>query len=147
MTWTPPSASDFKAVFIRDFPYAPALDPNNLEFITDADITRAINDANMDFNSCLFGDSATQIFMYLAAYHLIQNIQNSTQGLNSQAKMVLTNIGVGSVSQGNQIAGAFAEDPYLAKFLKNGYGQKYLELAFPYTIGQAKVVQGVTSFA
>ena len=146
-SWAVPVASDFKALFNRDFPYAPEKDPDNLDFITDADITRAINDAVLDFNNCIFGDSATTVFLYLAAYHLVQNIQASMKGLAASAQFVSNNTSVGGVSVGNMVVGSLAENPILAKYLKNAYGQKYIELALPYLIGNVRVSEGGTTDA
>ena len=42
---TNPNAGDFKTYFVRDFNYAPVNDAGNLDYITDNDIARAINEA------------------------------------------------------------------------------------------------------
>ena len=78
----PPAVGDFKTYFVRDFNFAPSGDANNLDFITDTDITRAINEGLINFNQELFGDNATTIFMYLAAYTLVVNLQNSAKGIS-----------------------------------------------------------------
>src|SRR3990167_7543882 len=98
MSWSPPSVSDFKNFFERDFNFAPLSDPNNLDFITNADITRAINESQINFNISLFGNDSqvTNVFMYLAAFHLVGNIQNSTKGISSQTKFPISSTSVGS---------------------------------------------------
>ncbi len=147
MSWAQPSVADFKAVFTRDFPYAPVSDPLNTKYVTDADISRAINDAIIEFNDGLFGAFTTQIFMYLAAYNLVQNIQTAMKGMSAQAQFVMNSTNVGGVSVGNMVVGQFADDPYLSKYLKNAYGQKYVELVHPYLIGRVRVAEGATTDA
>ena len=66
MTWAAPTVAQFKSYFVRDFPYAPASDAANSEYILDADITKAIAEAGAKFNPGLgYGeDSAvTMAFM------------------------------------------------------------------------------------
>lgn len=147
MEWTAPTIEEFKAKFKRDFPYAPENDADNLDFITDDDIQAAIDEASLEFNSSIFGDSSTTIFLYLAAYHLVQNIQTSTRGLSAQASFVLESTGVGSVNVSNKISGRFSDDPAFSSYLKNAYGQKYIELAYPYTIGNVETILGETTYA
>jgi Protein of unknown function (DUF4054) len=146
-SWVAPTVSDFKNKFVRDFPYAPESDNKNQGYILDGDIQSAIDDALIEFNSGLFGYNATAIFYYLIAYHLCQNINNSTKGLSAQAQLVMQNSSVGGVSVGNMVVGQFADDPNLSKYLKNAYGQKYLELIAPYTIGNVRGSAGATTFA
>lgn len=134
MSFTIPAVTDFQTFFFRDFPYAPNNDPS-LKYIQSQDIQNAINEAAIDFNDGLFGDSATILFMYLAAHCMVENIRNSSMGLNSQAKFPLENSSVGGVSISNSICARFADDANFARFLTTGYGKKYLTLAYPYTVG------------
>lgn len=147
MNWTAPSAADFKAFWTRDFPYAPDSDPNDLNYITDADITRAIAEGEINFNPDLFGDDAqvTIIFMHLAAFYLVVNIQNASKGVASQAKFPISSAGVGGVNVSYQIPERYSKDPYLAQFMQNGYGMKYLSMALPYTIGSIELIEGTTT--
>lgn len=147
MSWIAPTVTEFKGKFLRDFQYAPAEDPTNLKYVTDGDIQAAIDDGNIDFNSGLFGDAATAIFLYLAAYHLVQNIQMGSKGLTAQAIFTQASKSVGGVSVSNQIASQYADDPITSKYLKNAYGQKYIELAHPYLIGGVLAVMGRTTNA
>ncbi len=147
MSWTAPTATEFKAQFVRDFPYAPAADPTNLEYITDSDITAAINQAQINFNSGLFGDNATIIFMFLAAHTLIMNIRNSSMGLSSQAKFALNSSSVGGVSISNNINEQFANDPLFSGYLQTGHGKVYLDMVYPYTIGNVGISCGRTTDA
>lgn len=137
MSWIAPSTSDFKTFFARDFNFAPASDPLNQDFVLDSDITRAINEGLINFNIGLFGTDAqvTNVFMYLVAFCLVRNIQNSTKGLSSQSKFPITSNSVGNVSVNYSVPEAYAKDPWLSQFTQNGYGMRYLELALPYTVG------------
>ncbi len=145
--WTPPTVAEFKAQFVRDFPYAPASAPDDLKFVTNADVQSAINTAQVNFNTCLFGANTTIIFMYLAAHVLVLALRNSSQGLNSQAKFALESSSVGSVSITNNINEQFANDPIFSGYLKTGYGQVYLDMVYPYTIGNVDISCGRTTYA
>jgi hypothetical protein len=149
MAWTAPTASDFRAFFVRDFNYAPTGDPNNLEFITDADIARALSDALIAFNPSLFGDDgqSTTGFMYLAAFHLTMAIQNSMKGIASQFKFPVSSNSVNGVSVNFQLPERYATDPVLSIYTHNGYGMKYLSLVLPFLIGNVQVQCGTTTFA
>lgn len=147
MSWTPPTVAEFKANFYRDFPYAPDSDPNNLNFVTNTDIQNAINQGQANFNCTLFGTQTTPIFMYLAAHTLVLAIRNAQMGLNSQAKFPLNSSSVGSVSISNNINEVFANDPMFAGYLKTGYGQIYLDMVYPFTIGRVEIDCGRTTFA
>lgn len=146
-SWTPPTVADFKAQFVRDFPYAPANSQNDLKYILDSDVQSAINTAQVNFNTGLFGSNTTIIFMYLAAHTLVMAIRNSSMGLNSQAKFPLDSAGVGSVSISNNINEQFASDPLFSGLLKTGYGQMYLDIVYPYTVGNVELSCGRTTFA
>lgn len=137
MSWTSPTVTEFKSFFVRDFNFAPASDPDNTDYVMNSDITKAINEGLINFNAGLFGtdDQVTNVFMYLAAFCLVRNIQNSAKGLSSQSKFPINSKSVGSVSVSYSIPEKYANDPFLSQFLQNGYGARYLELALPYTIG------------
>lgn len=147
MSWTAPTVSEFKSFFARDFYFASASDPNNLDYIVDSDITRAINEGQINFNDGLFGSDAqvTNVFMYLAAFCLVRNIQNSAKGLTSQSKFPISGTSVGSVSVNFQIPEAYSKDPFISSFTQNGYGMRYLELAFPFLIGNVGISEGWTT--
>lgn len=131
--WVPPTVSDFKTQFYRDWEYAPVGD-TSLKYIQDQDIQNAINMAAGDFNP-IYGSNTTLIFLFLSAHYMVLSLRNSSMGLNSQAKFPLSSATVGSVSTVNNINEKFANDPNYAKYLTTGYGQIYLDMAYPYTIG------------
>jgi hypothetical protein len=149
MSWTVPSTSDFKAFFVRDFNYAPTNSPNDLNFITDADIERAISDAQVSFSPSLIGDDGqtTTVFMYLAAFHLVMSIQNSMKGISSQFKFPVNSNSVGGVSVNYTIPQRFIDDPVISVYTHNGYGMKYLSMVLPYLVGNVIVVEGSTTYS
>lgn len=142
-----PTVALFKTQFFRDFPYAPAEDPTNLDYVTDTDITNAINEALLNFNDSLFGDLSLTVFMYLAAHILVMNIRNSSMGLSSLAKFALDSTSVGGVSISNNINDQFKNDPLFSSFLTTGYGKKYLDLVYPFTVGNVGTSCGRTTAA
>ncbi len=147
MSWTAPTVTEFKERFRRDFPYAPATAPDDLNYVCDLDIDTAIGEAQIDFNPGLFGDATTPIFMYLAAHTLVVSIRNSSMGLASQAKFAFNSTSVGGVSISNNINDRFASDPMFSGYLETGYGKKYLELVYPYTVGNIVTTKGTTTAA
>lgn len=157
MTWVPPTVAEFKSFFQRDFSFAPASDPTNLDYVTDADLLKVLGTPNSDpndgeaminFNSDVFGSDAqaTKVFMYLAAFTLVFNLQNSAKGISSQSKFPISSNSVGGVSVNFQLPERYARDPYLSQFTANGYGMRYLSLALPYLIGNVAVQPGMTTW-
>ena len=135
----PPAVSDFKSYFARDFNFAPADDQNNIDqYIVDADITRAIAEASINFNDGLFESSTLgQIFVYLVAFHLVSNLQNSAKGISSQSKFPISSNSVGGVSVNFHIPDRYAKDAMIQQYTKNGYGMKYIEFVLPYLVAVA----------
>ena len=146
-SWVPPTPLQFTQYFVRDFPYAPTSDPSNLDFVTNQDLTNASTEAQVNFSPGVFGNNADILFYYLWAHFLCINIQNSQKGLSAQLQFALTNANVGSVSVGNQIVQRFQDDPIFSQLLTTAYGGKYLNLAYPYTIGAALIIRGNTTSA
>lgn len=144
MSWTPPTPADFRSFFARDFVFAQASDPDNLEFITDGDLNRAIAEAQINFNQALYGSDAnvTNVIMYLIAFCLVRNIQNSTKGLSSQSRFPISSNSVGGVAISFQIPEAYLKDPFIASLTANGYGMRFLEFTLPFLTGNAYVVCG-----
>jgi len=133
----PCTISEFKSYFARDFNFAPADDQGNIDqYVVDADITKAITESVLNFNDGLFNDPAT-IFMYLVAYTLVVNLQNSAKGISSQAKFPISSNNVGGVSISFAIPERYAKDAFIQSYTKNGYGMKYLELVLPYLVAVA----------
>lgn len=144
MSWTPPAYTDFQAFFARDFYFAQPSDPDNLDFVTANDINRAIAEAQINFNQALYGSNAniTNVFMYLVAFCLVRNIQNSTKGLSSQSRFPISSNSVGGVSVNFQMPEQYSKDPWLSSLTVNGYGMRFLEFTLPYLVGNVFVVPG-----
>lgn len=144
MSWTQPTATDFKAYFTRDFKYAPTDAPTNLDFVCDTDINKAIDQAAANFNMCLFSTDSqkTIAFMFLAAFYMVYDFQTSAQGLASLSNFPVSSKSVGGVSVGYTIPERFSKDPIVSMYSMNGYGMKYLSLVLPRIVGQADVVDG-----
>lgn len=149
-TWTPPTYTDFQTFFNRDFPYAPPNTPaTDLNFVQPADINKAIAEAEINFSPGMFDNNgqSTTVFMYLAAFYLVENLKNSAKGLASQSNFPLTAIAAGGVSVAMQPPEAFLKNPTFSMFTRNGYGLTYLSFVYPYTIGAMNIAQGTTTFS
>ena len=135
--WVVPTVAQFQTQFFRDWEYAPVVqgvtDPS-LKYIQNQDIQNAINIAVNDFNP-QYGPNNTVVFLYLAAHYMVMGLRNSSMGLNSQAKFPQDSATVGGVTVSNNIVERFANDANFAKYLTTGYGQLYLSMVYPYTVG------------
>lgn len=142
MSYTNPSTSDFKAQFVRDFPYS--TDPNL--GVLDSDISNAFVFVNMNINQDLFPDQASYNLGYLllTAHYMVLNLRASSQGLNGQFNWAQTNKAVGSVSEGFQIPERIQNNPELMMLAKTNYGAQFLQLILPQLAGQVFTVRGHT---
>ena len=146
--WTRPTIADFKAYFVRDFNYAPADDPSNQKFVMDGDITKAMDQAEANFNPGLgyAPDSAVSMaFLWLAAFYMVEDLKVSGQGVASQANFPISSKSVQGVSLSYAIPEAYTKDAFISYLASNGYGMKYLSLSLPFTIGRVEVVEGTTT--
>lgn len=173
------TVEQFKNFFVRDFPYLPYWEaeqiyfggdivysaPNfyqslvdgnvepvsNIEawkpikgdvdnYLSDADIQKAIQEAKMGFNESLFDDNETEDYigdrnlalMYLTAYYLVMDIKNSTAGLSSNGyASFVSSKSVGGVSESYGVPAWVSGDPMLALYMDNGYGKKYVSMLLP----------------
>lgn len=141
--FTDPTVSDFKAYFVRDFPYG--ADPTTQ--VLDADIQKAINLVHCQINQELFCDQAeyTIGFLLFSAHMLLISIQNSSQGLSSQFEWPLSSKSVGSVSVGMSIPSQINDNPVYSYYTKTGYGAQYLMMIFSRITGQMFTTFGGTN--
>jgi hypothetical protein len=148
MSWSPPSVADFKAYFTRDFSYAPSCDNTNDDYILDSDITKALNQAGINFNDSLgfMDQEATIAYLFLTAFYLLVDLQLAQRGLSSQANFPIQSKGVGQVNVAYQIPERYTQDPVVSYYAQNGYGQKYLSIVLPYMVGNVGVIVSETSF-
>ena len=146
--WAQPTVLEFQQFFVRDFPYAPVDDDANLDYIGSADITKAISEALMTFTSGLYGTDAesTIAFMYLAAFHMVEDLKTSAKGMAAVARFPQDSESVGSVSISNAISQRYKDHAILGQYLVNAYGKKYLEFTEPYLAGNIGIAAGTTTY-
>lgn len=136
-----PTVAEFKSYFNRDFPYGTDISTS----VTDADITRALAEAQIHFNESLFTvEGAPVAFLNLAAHHLVMNLRASAQGLGGSYAWLESSKSVGSVSTSASIPQSVLESPIYSMLSKTNYGAKYLHLALGALVGQVFVMQGRT---
>ena len=136
-----PTISDFKAHFFRDFPYGTSLDT-----IQDADIIKAMLEADTGINAGLFTSQASYTlgYLYLTAHYLVMDLRASSQGISGSYSWLTASKGVGSVNESFSIPQWILEHPVLAMFSKTNYGAKYLCMVIPMLAGQVYAVGGQT---
>ena len=140
------TVEQFKTYFNREFPYAPASDPTNTEYITDADITRAFGQAKVNFPIYLFDkENGTIAFLYLVAHYLCKDMAMAQAGINSVGQYIVTSKSVGDVSASYGVPTKFLNDPILNYFSTTDFGLKYLSLLYPRSIGAVNYVLGGTT--
>lgn len=141
------SVADFKAQFPRGFTYVGTSTCANEEQVRDDDITRALAEANINFNPALFSDDATlrMAFLYLSAHYLCNDLQTAMQGIGSTAQMPVNSRSVGGVSESYQVPEWVSRDPFLGYYATTRYGMKYLSIIKPLLIGACAVYQGATT--
>jgi hypothetical protein len=138
--------TDFKAHFVRDFPYYQG-EGCSKEFVTDDDINKAFTEAQANFNVDLFSSDTTLklCYLYLTAHYLVTDFQIAAQGLNSVGYNQVTSRSVGSVSESYAIPDWMLNNPVLSAYATTRYGQKYLSLIRPLLIGHVGIAQGYTT--
>lgn len=118
------------------------------QYILDADITKAFNQAKAFIAPEIFGDDPVQTlqdaFMYISAHYLCLDMQMAKAGVNSQGSAILNSKSVGSVSVGMAIPEAYLKNPQWGYFAQTMYGQKYLSYVFPRIVGRFGIAFGAT---
>ena len=135
------NAFDFKEYFTKDFDYG-----DGEGQFSDEDISRAIQEADVNFNRNLFQDEATQslVFKYLTAFYLVLDRNNqNTQGAGNGVG-IRTSQAVRNVSESFAVPKWVLDNPLFSIYAQNGSGVKYLSLIYPYLIGPIGVVPGAT---
>lgn len=142
MAYTNPSVADFKAFFVRDFPYGS--DPETS--VLDVDITKAFTFVNINMNPGLFGAQASYTIGYqlLSAHYLVTNLRASSQGINGQYNFLQQSKNVGSVSEAFGIPQRILDNPELSMLCKTNYGAQFLQLILPQLTGQIFNAYGST---
>lgn len=109
--------------------------PGNVnDYVTDADITRAMSQAIINANY-RFGSSDTErinIYLHLIAFYLVLDWQNAAMGVNSGYAGLVASKSVGDVSESYNFPQWMMNNPLYSLYSSNGYGMKYLSLIIPY---------------
>lgn len=143
MAYTAPTIAQFKAQFVRDFPYG--TDPN--VSVIDTDITNAFALVDSQINQDFWPTQSNyqQGYCYLAAHYLVLNLRSSSQGISGQFNWAQASKGVGGVSESFSVPERVQNNPLLMMLTKTNYGAMYLQLILPYLDGQMFSVCGFTS--
>lgn len=109
--------------------------PGNVQdYVTDADITRAMSqayiNANYDFGST--DEERIMIYLHLIAFYLVMDWQNAAMGVNSGYSGLVASKSVGDVSESYNFPQWMINSPLYSLYSSNGYGMKYLSLIIPY---------------
>lgn len=147
----PPTVSDFKFRFVRDFKFSDG--PDN---VMDADIVNALADAVPLFNQSLWSSPAeiSTAYLFLAAHMLVLNIQAAGgasaiklgKGLGNTGGGVISSKSVGSLNVAYAIPERVANSPVLSQFMKTDYGQRYLHMVAPRLVGNVSIAGGPVDF-
>ena len=113
MSYTVPTVADFKARFVRDFPYGTS--PTT---VNDSDITNAIADAGTNINAGLFINQAeySLAYLYLSAHHLVTSLNAAVLGTSGSFNWMTTDKSVGELSETYEIP-AFIKNNKLLAYL------------------------------
>lgn len=142
MAWTAATVANFKAQFVRDFPYG--TDPNVA--VLDQDITNAFNMVDININQALWPTQTAYTIAYclLAAHFMVLNLRASSQGLNGQFNWAQNSKSVGAVSEAFTIPQRLIDNPDFMAYSKTNYGAQYLNMLWPLLSGQMFIVHGST---
>lgn len=103
-------------------------------YVTDADITRAMSQAISNANERFGIDDKERIMIYLhlIAFYLVLDWQNASRGVNSGYSGLLASKSVDGVSVSYNFPQWMVNSPLYSLYSSNGYGMKYLSLIIPY---------------
>jgi hypothetical protein len=148
---TPPATvADFWARYgHRDFKQGEGLDK-----VTDKDVVFAMRDAMKIFNPKLFSlADGFEGFLYVTAHFVRVNVEasgglstsgeNEGLGVENQGEQVIASAGGGGLQQGFIEPPDFVKKvPALLQLWGTSYGQKYIAMLQPKTVGNVGVVCG-----
>jgi len=119
---------------------------STLNYVLDADITRAQAEAEMQLNQSLFSQDShiTLAYNYLTAHYLVNDLRAAKGGLNSKPNFIVSSKTAGSVSESYAIPDAFKSDPIVQFYSQTAYGNKYLSMVLPRMVGNVVAVAGAT---
>lgn len=136
---------DFKAHFYRDFTYGTLSE--NCDVIADEDLSKAFDEAKINFNPALWSTQGELkiALLYAVAHYLVIDIQMSKEGVDSSGGFPVNSRSVGSISESYQIPNWVSSSPYLSMFASTKYGLKYCSLLRPRLVGNVQVFAGLTT--
>jgi hypothetical protein len=150
MAFTVPTVAQFKAQFVRDFPFALPEGGNpgtNDKRVLDGDITNAQTAAGMNSNVNLWSSQTeyTYVFNLLTAHFLVTNLLASSQGLRGQGSWLTQSKSIDGVSESFAIPQRVLNSPTLAPLSKTTYGLQYLNILAPRMVGNIMAIPRQTS--
>jgi hypothetical protein len=134
------SASDFKAYFSRgQFTFGTVLPA-----VLDADITKAIAEANAILNPGLYPSDAlgNQALEYLTAHFLQGTLDAQDSG--GQAEGIQSARGAGGISESIAVPQWILDSPEMSVYATTFYGRRWIALTLPYLGGNVYTVGGGT---
>ena len=142
------TVEDFKHYFDRHFPFAPADDPDNKEYIRDRDIELAFKQAQVNFNRALWSDpeQAKVAYLFLTAHYLCMDLQMAQAGINSIGHFIVSQKTVGEVSAIYSIPYRYTQSAYTSYLTGTQFGMKYLSLLLPRITGAVGLVKGTITY-
>lgn len=123
--------------------------PGNVnDYVTDADITRAMSQAYINANHDLGStdDERIMIYLHLIAFYLVMDWRNAATGVNSGYSGLVASKSVGDVSESYNFPQWMVNSPLYSLYSSNGYGMKYLSLIIPYLGCTILFSRGRTTF-
>jgi hypothetical protein len=138
------SITDNNTALPTDTEYWELVNDSVNNYISDADILRAFEEAKVNFNANLFKDDGTaeMVFYYLAAHYLVIDLNNAMNPLAMGFMGFTQSKSVGSVSESYGIPQWMLNNDVLGLYAQTGYGRKYLSLIRPYMIGNIILTPG-----
>lgn len=136
-----PTVSDFKAYFVRDFPYGVTDDT-----VMDPDIAKAMVLTDAFINQNLFDSQSVYNigFLLLSAHFLVLDLQTSAQGVQGKYAWLTQSKGVGNVNEAYAIPQRILDNPEFSMLTKTNYGAQFLFMILPQLSGQIFTVLGWT---
>lgn len=115
-------------------------------YISDAQILRAMQEAKQVFNQALWGsdEGITLGFLYCTAHFLVIDTRAQMAGISGNGNYPVSSRSVGSVSESYAIPTQFNDDALLGMYNQTSYGNKYLQMILPLLRGNVVPVCGRT---
>lgn len=121
------------------------IEDNILNYITDIDILRAMDEMKAMLPAAKFDEETLRIAeLYLTAHCLVNDTRNGNSGLASVFAFPLQSKSVGNVSQSYGIPTRFLNKEVFSFYITSGYGLKYLALLIPRMKGNVCIAKGWT---